>query len=229
MTYPREIIISTRLLREHQLSHILQGWAFMHSYTPPTPLPSRGVSYLQILTWLGPRCYLLKLTFRSGWSQCTWQEERNQDCKGGNSFRGREGSCSLELGAFREGSRPQQCCNRTQQQSQVCSQLCRSHLEHCAVPKSLVVGQAKALTPSRLQPGRAEPLLLTWWGHPNVTVPVTCFILAKVFWSSVVAMLNSHASQNEWNHAEGRLIDYGNNARSFFPLINQISHKFLED
>lgn len=57
--------------RTSALAHITR--LSVHAPFRPTLLPSHSVSYLQILTWLGPRRYLLKLTFRSGWSQCTWQ------------------------------------------------------------------------------------------------------------------------------------------------------------
>lgn len=97
-------------------------------------------------------------------------------------------------------------------------------------PKSLVEGHTKAsptAAPSPLCYSQAGLSSCSLVGAPNVLM--ICFVSAKVFWSSAVAVLNSHALQNEWSHAEGRLIDYGNNGRSFFPLINQISHTFLED
>lgn len=143
VTYPREIIISTQLLREHQLSHILQGWVFMLLHSP-TLFPSHSVSYLQIRTWLGPRCYLLKLTFRSGWSQCTWQGGGEPRLQGRKRLQEAEREAAACVGNFGEGNGQQQHYSRTQQQSQICSQACHSHREYREVPRSLPVGQAKA-------------------------------------------------------------------------------------
>lgn len=72
---------------------------------PPTLLPSRSVSYLQILTWLGPRCYLLKLTFRSGWSQCTWQGGEEPRLQGREQLLEAEREAAARSGGFWGGER----------------------------------------------------------------------------------------------------------------------------
>lgn len=144
MTYPREIIISTQLLREHQLSHILQGCAFMLSYTlHPAPFPQHVLSPDPNLAW--PKMLFVKINFQIRRSQCTWQGGKELKLEGREWIQDAErGICSLEQGFSGQGSGHSSAAAGHKQHSQACCHFCHSILEHHVVPKSLLASRVRA-------------------------------------------------------------------------------------
>lgn len=128
MTYPREIIISTRLLREHQLSHILQDWVFMLSYSPsPAPFPQCVLSPDPNLA--RPKMLFVKINFQIRLESAFLARRKGmKTAREGAASGGGEGKPQPRVGIFGAGITAQQCCGRAQA-AQPCS--------HPAVPRVL--------------------------------------------------------------------------------------------
>lgn len=218
--------------RASALTHITRLSVHALTSPHPAPFPQRVLSPDPNLA--RPKMLFVKINFQIRLESVYLARRRGtKTAREGTASGGGEGSCSPERGFLGRGAGHSSTAAGHSSRAGFAPRFVAATLSTVLSPSPFLWASKgfPYICPQTpwLQPRRAEPLLLPWWGHPNVTAPVICFILTKVFWSSIVATLKRHALLNEWSHAEGRLIDYGNNARPFFPLINQISHTFLED
>lgn len=193
----------------------------------PAPFPQCVLSPDPNLAW--PKMLFVKINFQIRLESVYLARRRGSKTAGeGTASGGKEGSCSPSR-VLGRGTGHSSTAAGHRNEAEFAPSFVTATLSIMLSPGPLLRDTQRL--PLHLPPAPCATARQGWApalvGAPNV--PMICFVSAKVFWSSAVAVLNSHALQNEWSHAEGRLIDYSNNARPFFPLINQISHTFLED